>query len=84
MAVSQEPGIGILAEGAHVGAFGVGGQCRGGVEGLDSVGDVEVFVRDCPVCTLGVGEGHRHGLVSEERGDRVDAHPAVDTGNRQC
>jgi hypothetical protein len=52
VAVSQEPGAGLLAEGALVGAFGVGGQWRWGVDGLDPAGDVEVFVDDGPVCDL--------------------------------
>ena len=74
---SQEPGIGLLSEGAHVGAFGVGWQWRWGVESLDPVGNVEVFVRYGAIGDLGVGEGHRRGLVSEERGDGFQVHDSV-------
>ena len=37
-----------------------------------------VFVGDYPVGDAGVDEGHLEGAVSEERGDRFEAHAPVD------
>jgi len=37
-----------------------------------------VFVGDDAVGDAGVDEGHLHAAVSEQRGDRFQAHPAVD------
>ena len=53
---------------------------RGGlaVEGVDLGGDGGVLVGDDAVGDAGVGEGHVHGAVAEQRGDRFEAHAAVD------
>ena len=58
------------------------GQRAGGgggvVEGVDLGGDGFVLVGDDPVGDAGVGQGHLHRAVPEQRGDRFEAHPAVD------
>ncbi|MDT0261525.1 hypothetical protein RM423_08975 [Jatrophihabitans sp. DSM 44399] len=48
------------------------------VEGVDFRADGLVFVGDDAVGDAGVDEGHLHAAVSEQRGDRFQAHPAVD------
>ena len=53
------------------------------VEGLDLLGDGEVLVGNGSVGDPGVDQGHGHGLVPEQRGDRLEAHAAVDGLGRQ-
>ena len=48
------------------------------VEGVDLSVDGGVLVGDDAVADAGVGEGHLHRAVSEEGGDRFEAHAAVD------
>ena len=48
------------------------------VEGFDLLGDGEVFVGDGLVGDAGVNHCHGEGFVSEQRGDGVEAHAAVD------
>ena len=55
---------------------GSSGGCA--VEGVDLGADRFVFVGDDAVGDAGVGEGHLHGAVSEQRGDGFEAHAAVD------
>ncbi len=59
------------------------GRAGGGflsVEGVDLGADCFVFVGDDTVGDAGVGEGHVHGAVTEQRCDGFEAHPAVETG----
>ena len=50
----------------------------GVVEGVDLGADGCVFVGDDAVGDAGVGEGHLHRAVAEQRGDGFEAHAAVD------
>ena len=54
------------------------GVAGGVVEHVDLFADGFVFVGDDAIRDAGVDEGHFHGAMSEERGDRFEAHPAVD------
>ena len=57
----------------------VGGElARLVVEGFDLLGDGEVLVGDGLVGDARVDHGHGEGLVAEQGGDGVEAHPAVD------
>ena len=44
------------------------------VLGFDGLGDLEVLIGDGAVGDAGVGQGHVHGAVAEQGGDRLEAH----------
>ena len=80
-AVAEHAGVGFVAEAGHGGGLDVGGEGAGwdlAVEGVDVGVDGGVFVGDDSVGDAGVGEGHLHRAVSEQGGDRFEAHAAVD------
>ena len=61
------------------GAFGLGGELAGlVVEGFDLLGDRKVLVGDGLVGDARIDHGHGEGLVAEQGGNGVEAHPAVD------
>ena len=74
--------MGFAPEAGHGGGFDLGGERAWGsggvVERVDLGGDGFVFVGDDSIRDAGVGEGHLHRAVSEQRGDRFEAHPTVD------
>ena len=73
-----------FAELEHLCALGVGRERVGSVvERFDFLADREVFVSDGAVRDSGVDHRHREGLVSEESGDRFEAHAAVDGLGRE-
>jgi hypothetical protein len=79
VAVAEHAAVHLGAEAAHLGAFVRGGEPAGlVVEGFDLLGDVEVLVGDGLVGDAGIDHRHRQGLVAEQGGNRVEAHPPVD------
>ena len=79
VAVAEHPAVHLDTELAHLGAFGLGGQCaRLVVEGFNLFADGEVFVGDGAVGDAGVNEGHPHRSVPEQRGQGFEGHAAVD------
>ena len=63
----------------HLGAFVLGGQSlRLVVEGLDLLADLEVLVGDGAVGDPGIDHRHAQGAVTQQRGNRLEAHAAVD------
>ena len=78
VAVAEQPAV-VGGKALHVGTGRVGGDRLGGpVVVLDGLGHPEVLVSDCSVRDPGVGEGHPHRAVAEERGDGLEAHASVD------
>ena len=77
-AVAEHPVV-LAAQPGHLRADRVGGQ-HGvlAVEGLDFLGDGEVLIGDGAAGDLGVAQGHVQAAVAEHRGDRLQAHAAVD------
>ena len=66
------------------GGLEVGGKFEGlAVERVDFGADGLVFVGDDAVRDAGVGEGHVHRAVTEQRGDRFESHAAVDRLGRE-
>ena len=72
-------GRGLRGAACHAGGFVVGGQLELlAVEGVDFRADGLVFVGDDAVGDAGVDEGHFHGAVAEQGGDRLQPHAPVD------
>ena len=76
--VPQETPV-LGGDAAHVGAFDAGRERFAAlIAGLDGLGHPEVLLGDGPVRDAGIGQGHAHGAVSQQRGDRLEAHAPVD------
>jgi hypothetical protein len=54
------------------------------VEGFDFLCDGEVLVGDSPVRDSGIDHRHLQCLVSEQCGDRLEAHAPIDGLRREC
>jgi hypothetical protein len=80
VAVAEEPALHLEPEPPHLLAFGRSWQLDrgGGVEGFDLFGDGEVFVGHLAVGDAGVDQGHPQRPVTQQGGDRFEAHPSVD------
>jgi hypothetical protein len=79
VAVAEHPAVHLGAEAAHLGALVLGGELAGlVVEGFDLFGDRKVLVGDGLVGDARIDHGHGEGLVAEQGGNGVEAHPAVD------
>lgn len=80
--VAKHPSVRFLAEPGHGRCLDLRRQRSGCgccvVEGIDLGGDGFVLVGDDAVGDAGVREGHLHGAMAEERGDRFEAHASVD------
>ena len=79
VAVAEQALVHFGSEFAHLVAFVVGGKLAGlVVEGFDLFGDSEVLVCNGAVSDTCVDHHHGEGLVTEEGGDRFEAHASVD------
>ena len=76
--VPQETPV-LGGDAAHVGAFDAGRERFAAfITGLDGLSHPEVLLATVPVRDAGIGQGHAHGAVSQQRGDRLEAHAPVD------
>jgi hypothetical protein len=83
VAVAEQPAM-VGGQAAHVRAGRFSGKRLGGpVVVLDGLGHSEVLIGDGSIGDAGVGEGHAHGPVAEQRCDGFEAHPPVDGLGRQ-
>jgi hypothetical protein len=79
VAIAEHAAIHFASKLRHLGAFVFGWQLlRLVVERLDLLTDLEVLVGDGAIRNTRVDHGHAQGTVTEQWGDPLEAHTAVD------